>query len=148
MPGGSRGQRAGACGQGAAMALLVSIIGAMAACAASTVPAGPVPQVAGTWEGRINPEGEVLGQQSLPAGLVRLELSQRGNWVNGSLSGPGFSGAISATLHGTRLSGSFDGQPLGGPAIEVSATIDGAFKDDTLRAVLDGNGRMTLKRLR
>jgi hypothetical protein len=120
---------------------------AAAGCASPPEPAGPVAQVAGRWEGQINPMGEMLGQQSLPSGFARLQLTQRGSWVSGTLSGPGFTGAISGTLHGSRLNGSFDGQTLGGPAIDVSATFDGTFKGDAFRGVLDGNGRLTLKRL-
>jgi len=131
--------------------LLLALIGAVAVaggCAAATVPAGPVPQVAGTWEGQINPSGEMLGQQSLPSGFTRLQLTQQGAWVTGTLTGPGFNGAVSATLYGPRLSGSFDGQTLGAPAIGVSATLDGTFKGDAFRGALDQTGQLTLKRIR
>ena len=127
--------------------LLATIGAAAGGCAEPMAPAGPVPQVAGTWEGQINPMGEMLGQQSLPSGFARLQLTQRGAWVTGTLTGPGFSGAVSATLHGPRLSGSFDGQTLGGPAIDVNATLDGTFKGDAFRGILDQNGRLALKRL-
>ena len=127
--------------------VVFALIEAMAGgCAQPSAPAGPVPQVAGTWEGQINPMGEMLGQQSLPAGFSRLQLTQRGAWVTGTLTGPGFSGAVSATLHGSRLSGSFDGQTLGGPSIDVNATLDGTFKGDAFRGALDQNGRLTLTR--
>jgi hypothetical protein len=132
----------------AGCSLLLMLIGAVTmGCAAPSAPAGPVPQVAGSWEGQINPMGEMLGQQSLPAGFARLRLTQRGTWVDGALTGPGFSGAISGTLHGNRLNGSFDGHTLGGVAMEVSATFDGTFKGDAFRGILDQNGRLTLKRL-
>jgi len=77
-----------------------------------------------------------------------MELRQRGAWVEGSISGPGFSGGVSGELHGNRLSGSFDGETLAGAAVSVSAVLDGVFKGDMLAAVLDYGGRMTLKRLR
>jgi hypothetical protein len=127
--------------------LLLTLVGTVGGCAAASAPVGPVPHVAGSWEGQVNPMGEMLGQQSLPAGFARLQLRQRGAWVDGTLTGPGFSGAISGTLHGNRLSGSFDGQTLGGVAIDVSATFDGTFKGDAFRGILDQNGRLALKRL-
>jgi len=127
----------------------VGLLGALAAgCASAPAPAGPVALVSGTWEGRITPTGPVLGQPSPASGPVRMELRQRGAWVEGSISGPGFTGGVSGELHGNRLSGSFDGETLAGAAVSVSAVLDGVFKGDTLAAVLDYGGRMTLKRLR